>query len=80
MEANWRKTKSMCVNERQVNGIVKTQGEEVAKVEDFKYVCSTAQRNGDCGGDMKKIVQAGWKGLRITSGLNCLPARVKGKV
>ena len=31
-----RKTEYMCVNERQVKGTVKMQGEEVAKVEDFK--------------------------------------------
>ena len=35
MNANRRKRKYMCVNERQVNGSVKMQ-EEVAKVEGFK--------------------------------------------
>ena len=35
----------MCVNERQVNGTVKIQGEEVANVEDFKYLGSTVQSN-----------------------------------
>ena len=35
----------MCVNERQDNGsnTVKMQCEEVAKVEDFKYLGSTVQ-------------------------------------
>ena len=33
-----RKTEYMCVNERQVKGTVKMQGEEVAKVVDFKYI------------------------------------------
>ena len=37
MKVNSRKTECMCVNERQDNGTVKMQGEEVAKVEDFKY-------------------------------------------
>ena len=43
MKLNRRKTEDMCVNERQVNGTVKMQGEEVAKVEDFKYLGSTIQ-------------------------------------
>ena len=48
MKVNRRKTEYMCVNERQDNssGTVKMQGEEVAKVEDFKYLGSTVQSNG----------------------------------
>ena len=42
-----RNTEYMCVNERQVKGTVKMQGEEVAKVEDFKYLGSTVQSNGE---------------------------------
>ena len=34
------------------------QGEEVAKVEDFKYLGSTVQSNGECRREMKKRVQA----------------------
>ena len=43
-----QKTGYMCVNERQDNGSgsVKMQGEEVAKVEDFKFLGSTVQSNG----------------------------------
>ena len=46
MKVNMRKTEYMCVNERQDNSIVtvKMQGEEVAKVEDFKYLGSTVLR------------------------------------
>ena len=33
------------------------QGEEVAKVEDFKYLGSTVQSNGECGRDVNKRVQ-----------------------
>ena len=50
----------MCVNEKQVNGIVEMKGEEVAKVEDFKYLGSTVQSNGECGRELKKRAQAGW--------------------
>ena len=37
MKVNRRKTEYMCVNERQDNGTVRIQ-EEVAKVDDFKYL------------------------------------------
>ena len=73
----------MCVNERQVNGTVKMQREEVAKVEDFKYLGSTVQSNGECGREVKKRVQAGWNGWRGMSGVICdrrVPDRMKGKV
>ena len=61
MKVNRRKTEYMCVNERLDNGsgTVKMLGEEVAKVEDFKYLGSTVQRNGECGREVKKRVQAG---------------------
>ena len=85
MKVNRRKTEYMCVNERQDNssGTVKMQGEEVTKVEDFKYLGSTVQSNGECGREVKKRVQAGWNGWRRMSGVICdrrVPARVKGKV
>ena len=75
----------MCVNERQDtgSGTVKMQGEEVEKVDDFKYLGSTVQSNGECGREVKKIVQAGWNRWRRISGVICdrrVPARVKGKV
>ena len=66
-KVNRRKTEYMCVNERQDNGTVKMQSEEVAKVEDFKYMCSTVQSSGECGGEVKKIVQAGGNGWRRMS-------------
>ena len=85
MKVNRRKTEYMYVNERQDNssGTVKMQGEEVAKVEDFKYLGSTVQSNGECGREVKKRIQAGWNGWRRMSGVICdrrVPARVKGKV
>ena len=83
-ESQWRrKTENMCVNERQVNGTVRMQGEEVAKVEDFKNMGSTVQSNGECGREVKKRVQAGWNGWRRMSGVICnrgVSTRVKGKV
>ena len=85
MKVNRRKTEYMCVSKRQDNGssTVKMLGEEVAKVEHFKYLGSTVQSNGECGREVKKSVQAGWNGWRRMSGVICdrrVPARVKGKV
>ena len=84
MKVNRRKTEYVCVNERQDNrsGTLKMQGEEVAKVEDFKYLDSTVQSNGECGREVKKRLQAGWNGWRRMSGVICdrrVPARVKGR-
>ena len=83
MEVYARKTECMCVNERQVNGTVKMEAEEVVKVEDFKYLSSSVQINGECGREVKKRVQAGWNGWGRISGVNCdrrVPARLKGNV
>ena len=52
-------------------------------MEDFKYLGSTVQNNGECGREVKKIVHAGWNGWRRIAGVICdrrVPARVKGKV
>ena len=54
MKVNRRMTEYMCVNERQVNGTVKTQGEGVAKVEDFKQLGSYVQSNGARGREVKR--------------------------
>ena len=87
MKVNRRKTEyiHVCVNERQDNGIgtVKMQREEVAKGEDLKCMGSTVQSNGECGREVKNMVQAGLNGWRRMSGVICdrrVPARVKGKV
>ena len=69
MKVNRRKTEYMCVDEMQDNGTVKMQGEEVATVEDFKYLGSTLQRNGECRREVKKRVQTGWNGWRRMTGV-----------
>ena len=63
------KTEYMCVNEKDPSGTVKLQGAEIKKVEDFKYLGSTVQSNGECGKEVKKRVQAGWTGWRKVSGV-----------
>ncbi|MCJ8739626.1 hypothetical protein PDJAM_G00049200 [Pangasius djambal] len=83
MKVSRSKTECMCVNEREGSGTVRLQGEEVKKVQEFKYLGSTVQSNGECGKEVKKRVQAGWNGWRKVSGVLCdrkISARIKGKV
>ncbi|KAK3531918.1 hypothetical protein QTP70_034419, partial [Hemibagrus guttatus] len=83
MKVSRSKTEYMCVNEREGSGTVRLQGEEVKKVQEFKYLGSTVQSNGECGKAVKKRVQVGWNGWRKVSGVLCdrkISARIKGKV
>ncbi|KAK3551343.1 hypothetical protein QTP70_015024, partial [Hemibagrus guttatus] len=83
MKVSRSKTEYMCVNEREGSGTVRLQGEEVKKVQEFKYLGSTVQSNGECGKEVKKRVQAGWNGWRKVSGVLCdrkISARIKWKV
>ncbi|KAI5104471.1 hypothetical protein C0J45_6097, partial [Silurus meridionalis] len=55
----------------------------VEKVEEFRYLGSTVQSNGECVREVKKRVQAGWSGWRRVTGVICyrrVSARVKEKV
>ncbi|KAK3526678.1 hypothetical protein QTP70_030891 [Hemibagrus guttatus] len=47
MKVSRSKTEYMCVNEREGSGRVRLQGEEVKKVQEFKYLRSTVQSNGE---------------------------------
>ncbi|KAK3510392.1 hypothetical protein QTP70_005867 [Hemibagrus guttatus] len=83
MKVSRSKTEYMCVNEKEGSGTVRLQGEEVKKIQEFKYLGSTVQSNGECGKEVKKRVQAGWNGWRKVSGVLCdqkISARIKGKV
>ncbi|KAK3569591.1 hypothetical protein QTP86_002168 [Hemibagrus guttatus] len=83
MKVSRSKTEYMCVNEREGSETVRLQGEEVKKVQEFKYLGSTVQSNGECGKEVKKRVQAGWNGWRKVLGVLCdqkISARIKGKV
>ncbi|KAK3539646.1 hypothetical protein QTP70_011095 [Hemibagrus guttatus] len=64
MKVSRSKTEYMCVNERERSGTVRLQGEEVKKVQEFKYLGSTVQSNGECGKEVKKRVQAETVSLR----------------
>ncbi|KAK3514247.1 hypothetical protein QTP70_011840 [Hemibagrus guttatus] len=71
MKVSRSKTEYMCVNEREGSGTVRLQGEEVKKVQEFKYLGSTVQSNGEYGKEVKKRVQAGWNGWRKVLGVLC---------
>ncbi|KAK3556662.1 hypothetical protein QTP70_011926 [Hemibagrus guttatus] len=49
MKVSRSKTEYTCVNEREGSGTVRLQGEEVKKVQEFRYLGSTVQSNGECG-------------------------------
>ena len=69
MKVSRSKTEYMCVNERDPSGRVRLQGEEIKKVEDFKYLGSTVQSNGECGKEVKKRVQRGSE--RVEKSVRC---------
>ena len=83
MKVSRSKTEYMCVNERGNGNPLQMQGGEVAKVDEFKYLGSTVQGNGECDREVKKRIQSGWNGWRRVSGVVCdkrISARVKGKI
>ena len=47
MKVSRSKREYMCVNEKGDSGTVRLQGTEVVKVDEFKYLGSTVQSNGD---------------------------------
>ncbi|KAK3531873.1 hypothetical protein QTP70_033954, partial [Hemibagrus guttatus] len=55
MKVSRSKTEYMCVNEREGSGTVRLQGEEVKKVQEFKYLGSTVQSNGECGKEERNL-------------------------
>ncbi|KAK3526888.1 hypothetical protein QTP86_003606 [Hemibagrus guttatus] len=70
MKVSHSKTEYMCVNEREGSGTVRLQGEEVKKVQEFKYLGSTVQSNGECGKENPSSLQ-----LEVTN----LPIYQSGK-
>ncbi|KAK3554809.1 hypothetical protein QTP70_033843 [Hemibagrus guttatus] len=60
MKVSRSKTEYMCVNEREGSGTVRLQGEEVKKVQEFKYLGSRVQCNGECAKENLKRVAETW--------------------
>ncbi|KAK3518215.1 hypothetical protein QTP70_033908 [Hemibagrus guttatus] len=80
MKVSRSKTEYMCVNEREGSGTVRLQGEEVKKVQEFKYLGSTVQSNGECGKEVKKLCDCGIsdKGCAsLTSALRSNPSHLR---
>ncbi len=82
LRVNRTKTEYLSINGEN-RETVRLQGAEIAKVDEFRYLGSTVQSNGDCVREVKKRVQAGWNGWRKVTGVICdrnVSAKTKGKV
>ncbi|KAK3535149.1 hypothetical protein QTP70_004804 [Hemibagrus guttatus] len=72
MKVSRSKTEYMCVNERKGSGTVRLQGEEVKKVQEFKYLRSTVQSNGECGKEAQRTKNAAHPGfIHSGAGVPC---------
>lgn len=60
----------MSVNEREPGAPMEMEGVELVKVDEYEYVGSTIQGNGQCTRELKRV-QAGWSRWRRVSGLIC---------
>ena len=77
------KTEYLCGNKKDSQPPIKLQDADVPETEDFKYLGSTIQSNGECGREVKRRIQVGWHSWRRVSGLLCdrrVSARLKGKI
>ena len=78
-----RKTEYLCVNKKDSQSPIKLQSTDVPETNEFKYLGSTIQSNGESGREIKKRIQAGWHSWRRMSSLLCdkrVSARLKGKI
>ncbi|XP_039599361.1 formylglycine-generating enzyme-like, partial [Polypterus senegalus] len=83
MRVSRSKTEYMCVTERECGGKVRLLGVQVVRADQFEYLVSAVQSNGECRIEVEKRVQAGQTGLRRATGVICdrrVPARDKGNV
>lgn len=67
----------------QTNGTVRIDGEDLKKVEKFKYLGSLICSNGDSLPDARKRVNAAWMKWRQVTGVLCdlrIPLRLKAKI
>ena len=82
LKINRRKTEYLRFNENQ-NGEVSLQGEELKRVNKFKYLGSTVTEDGDLEAEITHRIQAGWKNWKKVSGVLCdqrIGVKMKGRV
>ena len=64
------------------NSDVNIQGENLERLNTFKYLGATLAENGDLDAEMTHRIQSGWKNWKRISGILCdrrISLRVKGK-
>ena len=65
------------------NSDINLQGQNLERVNTFKYLGATLAENGDLDAEMTHRIQSGWKNWKRVSGILCdrrISLRVKGKV
>ena len=65
------------------NSDINLQGQNLERVNTFKYLGATLAENGDLDAEMTHRIQAGWQNWKRVSGILCdrrISLRVKGKV
>ena len=63
--------------------IINLQGENLERVNTFKYLGVTLAENGDLDEEITHRIQSGWKNWKRVSGILCdrrISLRIKGKV
>ena len=83
MKISRTKTEYLCINGGNVDSTIRLQGSNVLQAQEFKYLGSTIQSSGECGREIKKLIQAGWCSWHRMPGLLCdrrVTARLKGKI
>ena len=64
------KTEYLCINGGNDDKTVKMENKKVPRVKEFNYLGSTVPESGGCEREVKRRVQAGWNGWRISIGSN----------
>ena len=80
MRISRSKTEYMCTSNDE--GSIRMDGEELKRVQKFKYLGSIVDASGLMDEEVKHRVQAGWNNWRSASGVLCdkkVPLRLKGK-
>ena len=83
MRVSRKKTEYLCLEIQKEAGTVKMQGEELNRVEEFKYLGSTVQADGGAEKEVVKRVQAGWRAWKKVTGIMCdrtVPDKIKGRL